>query len=103
MIFTQEQIERLPGSLVELRDGREGRLSAAPAPRLLPTYYRLLDTANGRVFANICEYAYRSPVDIVEVLEWADEQKPPLCLSPPHELQTEIVARMAGTTIGTGE
>ena len=74
MIFTKEQIKRLPGSTVRLADGRTGYIAA---PITYHMWFVEFQMRGGRkALANTNKSTALSSIDIVEVLEWADEKSP---------------------------
>ena len=95
MIFTQEQIKRLPGSRVRLRNGTVCTVDELEEDLVeFMSFYCDKDGLNGNG-SPIClvevEPCEPSNIDIVEVLEWADEK---------HEAQTEPATSGNITTMG---
>ena len=74
MIFTEEQIKRLPGSTVRLADGRAGTITG-----LITSHKRFVEFqmyGGRKALANTHELIASSTIDIIEVLQWADEKQP---------------------------
>ena len=84
MIFTKEQIKRLPGSTVRLADGRTGYIADLLTDNMCFDVFRMRD--GRKALANTNESTMTTPIDIVEVLEWADELA--------QEIYTQHVAKM---------
>ena len=74
MIFTKEQIKRLPGSTVRLAYGRGGYIAAQITEH---KWFVEFQMRGGRMaLANTNKSTVPTEIDIVEVLEWADEKQP---------------------------
>ena len=105
MIFTPEQIRRLLGSTVLLADGRAGTIAG------LITYHKWFvefQMRGGRKALANTKSTVPTAIDIVEVLQWANEKQPEptttleqlrdqharIVEQLTHEIYTQHVAKM---------
>ena len=94
MIFTPDQIKRLPGSTVRLEDGRTGYIADLLTDNMCFAVLRMRD--GRKALANTNSTA-PTPIDIVEVLEWADEKQPEptTTLEQLHDYHERIIKKLA--------
>ena len=95
MIFTPDQIKRLPGSKVLLADGRTGHIAALIADCVWCVEFQM---RGGRMaLANRSKYSVPSPIYIVEVLQWSDEKQPETTdtLEQLHDHHARMVEQLA--------